>query len=133
MGQYMEQMSRRDAMTPVSRNSANVDPIFWVKELNLFDLGLDLVRSQAFKGKTMREFCRTVIRRLRSSFADANHSRDLKPKKRIVASVGRNTTNERGVIFHIKRSTSPSPCQGMSDFPHETSFSPLLLPPVKRW
>ena len=47
--------SRRDAMIPVSRDSANVGPTFWVKELNPFDPGLDLVRSQVFKGKGMRE------------------------------------------------------------------------------
>ena len=37
---------RRDAMTPVPLDSANVGPTFWVKELNPFDPGLDLVRSQ---------------------------------------------------------------------------------------
>ena len=41
---------RRDAMTPVPLDSANVGPTFWVKELNLFDPGLDLVRSQVFEG-----------------------------------------------------------------------------------
>ncbi|EGI64140.1 hypothetical protein G5I_07447 [Acromyrmex echinatior] len=37
---------RRDAVTPVPLDSANVGPTFWVKELNPFDPGLDLVRSQ---------------------------------------------------------------------------------------
>ena len=36
------------------------------------------------------QFCQTVIRSLRLSLADTNHSRDMEPKKRIVASVGRN-------------------------------------------
>ncbi|EGI68984.1 hypothetical protein G5I_02289 [Acromyrmex echinatior] len=40
---------RKDAMTPVPLNSANVGPTFWVKELNPFDPGLDLVRSQVFE------------------------------------------------------------------------------------
>ncbi|EGI57568.1 hypothetical protein G5I_14385 [Acromyrmex echinatior] len=40
---------RRDAMTPVPMDSANVGPIFWVKELNPFDPGLDLVRSQVLE------------------------------------------------------------------------------------
>ena len=38
--------SRKDAMTPVPMDSANVGPTFWVKEFNPFDPGLDLVRSQ---------------------------------------------------------------------------------------
>ncbi|EGI66621.1 hypothetical protein G5I_04846 [Acromyrmex echinatior] len=37
---------RRDAMTSVPLDSANVDPTFSVKELNPFDPGLDLVRFQ---------------------------------------------------------------------------------------
>ena len=41
---------RRVAMTPVPLNSANVGPTFSVKELNPFDPGLDLVRSQVFEG-----------------------------------------------------------------------------------
>ncbi|EGI64381.1 hypothetical protein G5I_07186 [Acromyrmex echinatior] len=43
---------QRDAMTPVPLGSANVGPIFSVKELNPFDLGLDrgIVRSQVFEG-----------------------------------------------------------------------------------
>ena len=41
---------RRDAMTPVPLDSANVGPTFSVKELNPFDPGLDLVRSQVFEG-----------------------------------------------------------------------------------
>ncbi|EGI67990.1 hypothetical protein G5I_03378 [Acromyrmex echinatior] len=41
---------RRDAMTPVPLDSANVGPTFSVKELNSFDQGLDLVQSQIFKG-----------------------------------------------------------------------------------
>ena len=41
---------RRDAMTPVPLDSANVGPTFSVKELNPFDPGLDLMRSQVFEG-----------------------------------------------------------------------------------
>ncbi|EGI61408.1 hypothetical protein G5I_10331 [Acromyrmex echinatior] len=41
---------RRDPMTPVPLDSANVGPTFSVKELNPFDSGLDLVRSQVFEG-----------------------------------------------------------------------------------
>ncbi|EGI62253.1 hypothetical protein G5I_09421 [Acromyrmex echinatior] len=33
-------------MTPVPMDSATVSPTFWVKELNPFDMGLDLVRFQ---------------------------------------------------------------------------------------
>ena len=32
-------------------NSANIGPTFWVKELNPFDPGLDLVRSRRLEGK----------------------------------------------------------------------------------
>ena len=39
---------RRDAITPVPLDSANVNPTF--SELNPFDPGLDLVRSQVFEG-----------------------------------------------------------------------------------
>ena len=46
---------RRDAMTPVPLDSANVGPIFSVKELNPFDSGLDLVRSQVFEGSEYEE------------------------------------------------------------------------------
>ncbi|EGI58038.1 hypothetical protein G5I_13895 [Acromyrmex echinatior] len=45
---------RRDAMTPVPRDDANVSPTFLVKELNPFDPGLDLVRSQSLKRKQVR-------------------------------------------------------------------------------
>ena len=42
---------RRDAMTPVPLDSANVSPTFSVfKKLTPFDPGLDLVRSQIFEG-----------------------------------------------------------------------------------
>ncbi|KAG5343982.1 L259 protein, partial [Acromyrmex heyeri] len=41
---------RRDAKTPVPLDSANVGPTFSVKQLNPFDPGLDLVRSQVFEG-----------------------------------------------------------------------------------
>ncbi|EGI68254.1 hypothetical protein G5I_03085 [Acromyrmex echinatior] len=41
---------RKDAMTPVALESANVGPTFWVKELNPFDPGLDLVRPQVVEG-----------------------------------------------------------------------------------
>jgi len=51
-----ESMSRRDMslMTPVPIDNANVDPIFWVKELNSIDPRLDLVQSQMFKEKEIR-------------------------------------------------------------------------------
>ncbi|EGI66613.1 hypothetical protein G5I_04853 [Acromyrmex echinatior] len=41
---------RRDALTPIPLDNANVGLTFWVKELNPFDPGLDLVRSQVFEG-----------------------------------------------------------------------------------
>ena len=41
---------RRDAITPVPLDNANVGPTFSVKKLNSFDPGLDLVRSQVFEG-----------------------------------------------------------------------------------
>ncbi|EGI67237.1 hypothetical protein G5I_04167 [Acromyrmex echinatior] len=47
---FPECQLRRDAMTPVPLDSANVDPTIWVKKLNPFDLRLDLVRSQVFEG-----------------------------------------------------------------------------------
>ncbi|EGI58251.1 hypothetical protein G5I_13685 [Acromyrmex echinatior] len=51
---------RRDAMTPVLLDNANVSPTFWVKELNPFDPGLDFVRLQVPVGDSWKE-----IRRLR--------------------------------------------------------------------
>jgi len=33
---------------------SDVGPTFWVKELNSFDPGLNLVRSQVFRGKGLR-------------------------------------------------------------------------------
>ncbi|EGI63510.1 hypothetical protein G5I_08110 [Acromyrmex echinatior] len=60
-----------------------------LKELKPLDPRLDLVRSQSLSSPSF-QFCQTVIRRLRSSLADANHSRDVEPKKRIVTSVGHN-------------------------------------------
>ena len=41
---------RRDAMTPVPLDNTNIGPTFSIKELNPFDPGLDLVRSQVFEG-----------------------------------------------------------------------------------
>ena len=41
--------SQKDAMTPVPMDSATVSPTFWVKELNPFDMGLDLVRFQVLE------------------------------------------------------------------------------------
>jgi len=42
---------RKDAMIPVPMNNANISPTLWVKELNPFDPGLDLVRSRRLEGK----------------------------------------------------------------------------------
>ena len=38
-------------MTPVPVDSTNVDPTFWIKELNSFDPRRDFVRSQELEGK----------------------------------------------------------------------------------
>ena len=53
--------------------------------------------SRSLSGPSF-QFCQTIIRRLRSNFADANHSRDVEPKKRIVASIGRNTPSLRQIL-----------------------------------
>ncbi|EGI70763.1 hypothetical protein G5I_00418 [Acromyrmex echinatior] len=56
--------------------------------------------SRSLSGSSF-QFCQIVIRRLRSSLADPNHSRDVEPKERIVAYVGRNNS-----IFNMQSKES---------------------------
>ncbi|EGI64474.1 hypothetical protein G5I_07086 [Acromyrmex echinatior] len=99
-------------MTPVLRDSANVGPIFWIKELNPFDLELDLVRSQETSrnwssvgfGGTVGLAMRTVpltppdIRSL-SPFSNGRTNAHYNPKDKTYGDMGMNQKEWQGDLL----------------------------------